>query len=1515
MGDDEIFPNEWVDRIVEEISHEEVVNELLRRDMTTNGLSMMELVMKNVTIFFRKGGYDIHYEKLMSEPKSIADIEAFAEVADLWRWKSVDQACFSNDQIPGQVYRILFEGVTMYLFVEIDTDDPNTQPQTTAMKLWQDVTFGRVNNEREGVSVATIRVNMGTAKKDQFPAYYASDDVNRNLMYPGQIYTWVLDLARASVYTVGNFIVHNFSEDEKKKRKHQSAWTKVIGSSDAKNVYDLHFLIGDYEGKFPSRCFTGRPIPPTKTIDEVEARLNKVLGSINVQPGGQPSRNYMEHTPDDEEIQKQSYRPICRHNNKLQLPVGPAGRPNPVDRDKCLQFEMYTDVHVGKTENYGATLNYFFVRRVNWGDIEAAVLKVGQIYRGYDTRIQNAANPAAQAALIFDRREEIITVFKRKVRGAWYLQDMQHFLTFAKEEWQGLLFEDIIDVLFDSDNVIQTLLQNLIGIDYIPDTWHKIQEDDSATNIPPQAPPGPYTRKELNFWVYDQILEPFVAEMENIYHRIIYNEVGQELRFPTDEQTHWLDMNARLLQLKEEYESNQLMVRTRENNGITQELPAKFKKMNLRDCLLLAIKEKSKVKLEPDLERYLAKYKSEYMAVFCRLVQCHSLIALHELANKYQVEHYKEMIETALDSFGLTVQSEILFMLNEVAKESSIVFKTKPNSQIKVAVVKRARKPFWIRRFRGGYTFGTADDPTHLTDVAIPLTNPPGYIPELDDHLRTLESERIIYWKCLTQQDFYKGLPRNDGAGIVGDPNEYKLMDIYRQFKVRNPGILQVDDYVRDRMREIYSVGGEGFVQTVSNTYFTNIKRLFSMTLKVEDGTAMPLLFYTRIYFACRHIVFASLIARDGLARYPYRLWQEPRERHRDGLPSDEFMRVTLRENNRRNDVEMTKNVAKALMYTECICLLFHVLNPDNNQLDRDFGGLLHFINTEIEEIKLNTNIVEIATITRPDDARVGEAMTLPDGINTSRTMRKLLYYPRLADADLRRFLVARDRPLDRENHKTTRIYYGSHANAMNNLDNIMNNLNVLVLLMKLHCNAIMAEIEIQIKNPMILHLTRKFSREDEPEGNLDVSIDDIFNDDQNTSRNLKRLIQFPGPSAETLENCEDLFSKRELWFKNKYENYFMSSFFSLRDVGLFRLEPFRARIFQNKLLDPDTKSITVCIAAAETANVTRKLMIHIPNNNDDFFKCFNNSMILNAYLLTIENGNVSNSGKVPLYLNYANPIELGIVDRIRAKIKGTPMDPLDAIPSSFRARVQWDDPENPVDDSLLLDADEPEDGNSRIITCRTWSTMLTVYTRAHPKWSFTPELNNPAGGVDYTRFEVSLYHGNIGENTMERDTSRLWKELYEKCLLPHNPLVPQNVKDVYDDFVKIERSRMKMFRNLETKTLPGTLAAYWLARDDSAPICFKHGQGDFFINCEKCSRNRKFELERAEARPDDRGSILSQKQWEIQFTRAYRWKYLAISSMQSIISKNILWRSLSEYRNNDPQLQDDLNDFDNPGA
>tara|TARA_B100001758_G_scaffold128763_2_gene110748 strand:+ start:1598 stop:6253 length:4656 start_codon:yes stop_codon:yes gene_type:complete len=1551
MGDDAIFPNDWVDTIVEEISHEEIVNELLRRDMTTNGLSMVETAMKLLTGHFREREFDMQYEKLMAEPKSISDIEAFAEVADLWRWKGIDQTCFSNDQTPGQVYRILAEGVTMFLFIEIDVEDPRTRPQTTAMKLWQDVTFGRVHEAREGTSVATIRINMGTARKDQFEAY-ASDDIHRNLMYPGQLYSWMINLARATVYTIGNYIAHNIGGG--KRKKDHSAWSKVTNSD---NVYDLHFVIGDYEGKFPSQCRTGR-VPADKFIGRAEIATQQFLGMDNIQTnpsvvgvGGRPTENrnyFTKQRDEDARIQEQSYRPICLQTFKEnRFPPAPppaliAGvYTNDIDTaNRCMLFNMYADVHVGKTEQYGATINHFFVQRVSWKDIEAVVLKCKEKITEYAGKIR--ARPANARQLEQERDELIRNLFLRKIRGVWYLQDMQHFLSFAVEAFGFAIFYNLTDILFDTMAVFGNA-----GVaadsEIVPETWHKIDENDTP-EIPLTRPlvnayALGYDRRELIYDVYDQILEPFVAEMENIYHRIIYREQDHALRFPTDENAHWIDMKSRLLTLKEQHETKQLKVRTRENNEIIQELPAKFKKMNLRDCLLGAIAKDSRVILEPALQRYLNKYKSEYMAVFCRLVQCHSLIALHELANKYQVEHYKEMVETALDAFGLTVQTEILFMLTEVAKDSSVLFETQ---KLKVSLIRPIQKPFWIRRVRGSYTFGRGNQPNENDYITIPgIVDCINNCPQLRKHLDEYGYEQIKYWKFLTQQDFYKGLPMDDAGAPVASPGEFALIDVYRQHPDPNMDITIVEN-----MKQMYDIplsvdAEDQNAVNLTTEYFQQIRRLFRFTLRRTDGPNMPLLFYTRVFFACRHIALAGLIPRAGELRYPSEMWLASHSRNRDGRVAGEeyaceYMRIQYTDDNRGpTEVEVTEDVARMLMYTECLCLLVNLgriyTNTPDNEKDQKWGELVYSIKKEIEELEprganssYDLNFAQIGggfTLDAYD--RITTAMQLPDIERTILT-QKILSYTRQTQVPL--LNVSTGGVFIGDNHKTIRIGCGARAGCKANVKFIGDNFAKFVLLMKLHCNRIMAEIENQIKLPVVMKMTRGFSLQNDVNiARQDTSIEDIFRDNINTSRMLKSLIQFPGPSAETLEGSENLFSNRELWFKDRYEHHVMHSFCSLRDAGLFRHEPFRARLFRYKA-SGNVSDITTCVASEETGEKTQKLMVQTRNSIDGINSIYQRNMTLEAYILTINTGSLSRSNSIPLFFDTSNATEKEIIDRIRENVQGQAIDPLNYIPTPLRARVTWTAATQP-DSSLLQGADDPSNGNPRTISCLKWSVMNTVYEQANPAWTFTQTpLNVMPPQVNFT---VDLYHGNPREtyrevgnvpsesydSNMERDTSRLWKELYEKCLLPHNSLVPQNVRDVYDDFVKIERRRMKMYKNLETKTLPGNLGAYWLARDDSAPVCFKHGRGAFFIECDKCSRNRKLELERAEGRPDDRSSILSQRQWEAQFTRAYRWKYLAISCVHSILSKNILWKSLSEYRAGNAQLNDDLNHFDDPGV
>jgi len=1532
MDDDAIFPNDWVDNIIAEISREEVVNEMLKHDMTTNGLSLVELVMKGVNTFFHTREEDMQYEKLMSEPKSISDIEAFSEVADLWRWKGVDQACFSNDQTPGQVYRILANDVTMYLFIEIDTENPNTHPQTTAMKLWQDVTFGRVNDERSETSVGTIHLNMGTARKDQFEAY-ATNNIHRDLMYPGQIYSWIMNLARACVFTIGNFIAHNIGGGRRK--KDQSTWSKVIASN---TVYDLHFFIGDYKCRFPSQCHTGA-VPDDKTIDSAQFRVQGLLGfQNNRQFTAGRLRNYAEQIQADIDIQKISYRPICRQQDKTILPEGvlPFVRPAVgllIDRNRCMRTDLYTDVHTGNTEKYGATVNFVFVQRVNWEDIEKAVVKIKNAYEDYLKKFRKipAANVVQQNQLTRENESKVRSSLTRTVRGAWYLQDMQYFMTFARDEW-GLYFERITAILFDTGGR---------NVDILPDTWHKISEGDSAQNILPTD--RMFTRRELDLFVYDEILEPFTAQMENLYHKIIYREEGQELRFPDDLDKHWIDMKLRLVELKEQHATKQLRIRTRENNSITQNLPDKFKSMNLRDCLLGAIKEESRMKLEPELVKYLEKYKSEYMVVFCRLVQCHSLIALHELAKKYEVEYFKDEIERALDSFGLTVQSEIQYMLSDVAKNSSILFET---NQLTISFVKPIEKPFWIRRFNGGYTFGRTGDHAYIDHVEIKLDG--DFIQDLRQevqaHLQRYENEKTLYWKFLTQQDFYKGLPRSDGAGIVGVPGEYKLIDIYR--RRHNPaGVLlsrtlrvgvpkSITDDLKDNMQAMYGPDNDSIRVTFA-AYMEDVQKLFSIELHSDDGNLMPLLFYTRIFFVCRHIALAGLIPGHTPNHYPQRMWEESHSRNRGNRSTGEeysygYRRINVIYDGDLHPVEVTDNVARALMYTECIRLLFHARNSDGANLDRISGRLLELVLAEMEDIGVSDAVnvnssydfdpAMIAAIPNKNEiegmgkrGRITDAMRIDTNrMGPSPLMQKLLFYRggRIDDNFVEKALI----DCGRSNHGQT------------NLNKIGENLHKLLLLMKMHCNSVMAEIENQIKLPLIMSLARTFSLQPEDATHKDTSIENaIFHNDENTSPSLKRVIQFAGPSSEALANSEDLFGYRDVWFNEKYEHYFLSSFVSLRDLGLFRHEPFRARLFQYtsrgprdpKYTTPD--SITVRVASERANGVQRRLMIRIDNNNDGIRRVFANEMIVVAYTLTVDDGVASKSAEVPIFLHHSNIIEVFIISQLRAAVWGDPLEPSNVFPASLRAQIEWIGASHQPDDSVLQGLDDPGQGTLRTIQCRTWSDLLAVYTRAHSTWDFSPALNSTPR---QSSNQVHLYRGSATEHTIDRSTSQLWRELYQHCGLPHNALVTQNVKDAFDDFVKIERARIKMYGNLSSNTLPGNMAAYWSAKDDTAPVCFKHGQGVFFIDCDKCSRNRKLELERVNQRPDDPASILSQKQWQAQFTKAYRWKYLAISCMHSVISKNVLWKTLAMHRYSDFQrrlpnndLVDDLKHFEDPSS
>ena len=1497
MEDGVTFSDEEVQTIVEEISKEDIINEMLRRDMRTNGFSMVEHVMVSLRNNFRIRHIDMEYEKLLSESKPVSDIDAFSEIAGMWRWKGVDQACFSNNQTPGQVYRILVNEVTMFLFIEIDTEDPKDQPQTTAMKLWQDVTFGRAHDDSHGVSVATIRVNMGTARKDQFKAT-ASNNIHRQLMFPGQIYTWMLHLIKACVYTIGNFIAHNLDDNKHKKK---SMWTKVAGSD---KVFDLHFVIGDYICKFPMQVRTGY-LPNTKTITTARGRhMNVQFGVRNTLAGG---RNSFEQVQTDIQIQKESYRPRC--TNTMKNWGGVALNSGNLDADayRCMKFNMYTDLHVGKKDGFGATINYFFVQRVDWNDINSAVQKIQTENSNFVAREANLArNPANRATAVDRENEHIVKIqalMQRKVRGMWYLQDMFHFLDNARDVWGGE-FERIMQILFRFNNGPIPPRQ---GVQDLPD-WNNISEQDRV---------GPL--KEVQYTIYDEILVPLVAEMENMYHGIIVNERGKELSFATDEDRHWTNMKQLLLKLKEDYESKQLKVRTRDTNQIIQELPKateQLKTLNLRDCLLLAIKETSNVKLEPDLVRYLEKYRTEYMPVFCQLVQCHSLIALHELATKYEVEHYREMIERALDSFGLTVQSEILYMLSEVAKDNSILLK---DLKLSTQFIKPVQKPYWIRRLNGGYTFGDTSDHTHSEYCVMDLSTFVRDRPALQNHLQRYENQRTIYWKFLTQQDFYKGLTITSRFIPItheSDPNEFSLLTLFHKYQEQNitntAGRNVIEEILRN-LSDIYGYAGvnpDNAFKNDSDAYFTYIKNFFSVQLSTSDGVAIPLLFYTRVFFVCRHIALMGLVHTNG---YTGRMWEESHARDRIVQEAGQEYTIQITYDGNPYERVVSEDVLRTLMYTECLCLVSGHRNvADDGELNRQYGFLLKFIWDEMENL----------TAEDETSAYHYHVSTLGPEIPLDATLRQRILYS-MNRIDSQVGVIARAPTYLRKIFRFFEPITGvgrvnrsdldasvncgeSVPNSRYFLDQIQGNLHKLALLMKLNCNGIMAEIENQIKLPMILQLTRKFSTR--PEGdqrNLDTSIRrDIFIDDESTSRRLKRILE----PTEALGDYEDLFSSREVWFRDQYENYFMSSFVALRDVGLFRHEPFRTRLFTyrdtNSPKYTSPRNILVCVAKVESRGQVEKLMVQVDNSDEGIGRAFQTQMVVRAYRLTLGEKESEKGDLIPLYLDWNDPTEQEIIRRIRVNIQGNFQDPHNSFPTPVRARVFPN--LQPRDIATLVPATHvPADS---LIHCNTWSQMVSVYKRAGTL--FANVISNP----NHEDFTVSLYHGEPDGDTMDPSTCLLWKELYAKCLLPHNPLIPLNVKEIYDDFVTIERRKLKFYDKLSKNSLPGHLGTFWLARDGSGAICYKHGGRSSLILCDKCSRNRKHDLDRAETRPDESSSILSQKQWGVQFTKAYRWKVMAIACMHMLLSKNILWKNLKAF-DEDMNVEDDLVDFDYPDA
>lgn len=123
----------------------------------------------------------------------------------------------------------------------------------------------------------------------------------------------------------------------------------------------------------------------------------------------------------------------------------------------------------------------------------------------------------------------------------------------------------------------------------------------------------------------------------------------------------------------------------RNRSHMTFDSSQHFKKKNgsLRSCLYHSLHE-TLPSLEGDVRAYINRFNIPYAALFLRMIRCHSIVALRELARQVQTgkmnAHYTQMLET----MPLCTQSELNYVFEQLRRDLDVLidrreFTQKPN--------------------------------------------------------------------------------------------------------------------------------------------------------------------------------------------------------------------------------------------------------------------------------------------------------------------------------------------------------------------------------------------------------------------------------------------------------------------------------------------------------------------------------------------------------------------------------------------------------------------------------------------------------------------------------------------------------------------------------------------------------------------------------------------------------------------------------------------------------------------
>lgn len=1436
-----VFDDKTRTAILGNIDKQEIMHDLVKTNVDSTGVEVMDCVMRQVANQINTMGIAMKYEKILQQSENISSALEFKSIAKMWNWNTPDQAGFNNAQKPDAVYQMTVHNNRMYLFVEVDGDSKSDQPQVTAMKLWQSVTFGRVR--KSDMSVGSLRINMDSMPKADVQ-HHLQDNPQPT---PSEIYEWLVDIVRACVFVVGNFIAHNLRHDTLKKFQRHSRWSQVLGTQDdtgipspnkSSNIYDMHFFVGVYDTQFYSKCSTGHAIPLEKQVnfglyDYKKQYTANVLDGATQTVTDKPRNNYYGDITKYKSKCSEFYRPTSTLESKIDY----AQNNNDIyDSDNiCLKVDFSSTVYHGEETGHGANINYIFMQRVNQRDIDDAVTEL------------------SQKSELQDSPEAIRTRFA-KVHGLWYLQDMFHFLDRARADW-GSNFEKWLAPIFDADGI--TLKDydparwrgtlNVFGTAPPPYDYHKFsfpkgwQMIDSKNSYTPNTQNAREVNIKTNiyFTVYQFVLESFVAEMENVYHGLIDDVVPNP---------SWgiNSMSKKIKQIKQKHNRNVLEVKQRVDNTISVTVrPGE----NLRHRVLFAAKQfLQETPLEQELVKYLTQYKSEYMELFCRMIQCQTMLGLIEIAHNYTQNPNNTLIERDIASFTPGVQSEIRFMLRSVASNNQLLMRNTTFDPAKVTSLRDT--PPILQRVDGGFIFGSK--PSKTTDD--------NWAKETSVVLSTKYDD---VWDCLRQSKSAEGYHKKANLlhqFTLTDAWQYKYW--FRQDYLKGVngadrhGLLQILDELHSRVGLDINQHASSCDVTVSyhalllpwltyiriQTFVTHVQQLFSVEVKAEHDSCIPVLFYSRILWVCRAIALdsISLAGVDELSDERVQNRKESWNERYDKYPNNDFTTVT--ENGTKGRISET--LAFGIMAVEGMHLLTSNLTLDPN----DYGS---------KERKLLRQLHTL--LSNPDGLDANE---LPQ-LNTAKMQQHMpgVLQQNLPNADMEEIIHIL---LDLDDGNLTKIgvsefEFENNTEMPNNeitapqLGELRTWLPRLGQFMRFQCGFVLAEIEVVIKGLIINCFIARQAAEQ-----TNRTIKQYL--DINPHATNKDIAKTPPLNTHAAQHAGIYLpgvQSRSVMFPQSDEEWTLSSYASLRDFNLIRRNHFYRRLetrsgINVKVIKTSTETLYVQVNQDTIANVYGATPAQLPMFKNDPTKS--------------------------KYLSLEPEEWKQVFEIVRKTLAGNTDNELLSL--SF--------PKSAMDGQTHAMFDHLADGTPANLTTTVHAAAET-YTISLYQDPNVDKLDTQEKSLwDSLYKHCCLKHMNFEYNDIE-PILKDYRTIEDKHVQWYKKL-EHDTKGYKKTMIMGEDVTVPVCQTLTLQILNKQVKEY-----DKFKCPHQKNQAtntDNYVKCQKCSKSRLDFIHQM--------STMTEREHELRFEILWKWKFLAMARVRMIWAENGLYTGLDTWANED---------------